>query len=506
MVAISDVVNSIKEPVREIIGRVSRTVMIWRNTVSLDRTPTDFFFWDRFRRGALDGARLSGLFAKPASEIKADWVMGDGFQVALATDDQSEAVTYTNSVIKRFVGRVKSTFLTMVTDYYALGNQYVIVNPDGSLSIPSPDTVTMEYDVLDYRQPVKATVKTRYEKFVVSDEYRLDGRTISIETADAEFRAKLLADGWQPTSKANIVEQGYDNLIGRLPVVHFANDRSANEINGRPMYEPLLSLFQRYDAALEKALDAAEIMANPIPVFEGMEDVQETIDQNSTPEPNEQYQSANGSYVDRVRIAFDRFATIIIGKGGRFTFASPTKGYTDDVKSMLKLLFLLVLENLRIPEVVWGGELGQSRASAGEQMKTFYMHITGRRLALEGMSADESLGAVAQGGLHELMDIWLRTVSLIDRRVMVAPLQITWSPLGEADDKQNMEWANSMKDRGAITTETYVRMSGRIEDAAEEVKAADVENAEKKDAFDAAVDNAANQTDNTDPAATDQAA
>jgi len=69
-----------------------------------------------------------------------------------------------------------------------------------------------------------------------------------------------------------------------------------------------------------------------------------------------------------------------------------------------------------------------------------------------------------------------------------------------------MEWAKSFEDRGASTTETYVRMSGRIEDAAEEVKAADVENAEKKDAFDAAVDNAANQTDNTDPAATDQAA
>lgn len=505
MVAISDVVESIKTPVREIIGRVSRTVQIWRGTVSIDRTQTDFFFWDRFRRGMLDGGRLAGLFAKPASEIKADWVIGDGFQVALATEEQSEAVTYTNSVIKRFVGRVKSTFLTMTTDYYALGNQYVIVNPDGSLSIPSPETVTMEYDVLDYRQPVKATVKTKYEKFTVSDEYRLDGRTISIETSDAPFREQLLRDGWQATNKSNVVEQLYDNLIGRLPVVHFANDRSANETSGRPMYEPLLALFQRYDAALEKALDAAEIMANPIPVFEGMEDVEETIAQNSDA-TNEQYQNSSGGYVDRVRIAFDRFATIIIGKGGRFTFASPTKGYTDDVKSMLKLLFLLVLENLRIPEVVWGGELGQARASAGEQMKTFYMHISGRRLALEGMSADESLGAIAQGGLHELMDIWLRTVSLIDRRVMVAPLQISWPPLGEADDKQNLEWANAMKDRGAITTETYVGMSGRIEDAAEEVKKAAEETQTKQDAFDAAVDAAANQTDNTDPAANDQAA
>jgi hypothetical protein len=124
-------------------------------------------------------------------------------------------------------------------------------------------------------------------------------------------------------------------------------------------------------------------------------------------------------------------------------------------------------------------------------------------MALEGMSADEALGASAQGGLHELMDIWLRTVSLIDRRVQVMPLQITWPPLGEADDKQNLEWANALKDRSAITTETYVKMSGRVEDATAEVAAAEAEAATKQDAFDQAVNNAMNADPgtnaNTDP-------
>lgn len=494
MVAVSEVMDSIREPVREIIGRVARQVQIWRGTVSIDKTVTDYLFWDKFRRGMLDGARLAGLFAKPASEIKADWVIGDGFQVQLATEDESEAVTYTNGMIKRFVERVKATMLTMVTDYYGLGNQFVIVNADGSLSIPSPDTVNMEYSEMDYRRAVKATITTRYEKFTVTDEYRDDGRTITLTVLDRTLYERLLGEGWMPGPKDNTLVQLYDNLIGRLPVVHFANDRSANETHGRPMYEALLSLFQRYDAALEKSLDAAEIMANPIPVFEGMEDVDETINANATPS-TEQYQDENGQFVNRVRIAFDRFATIIIGKGGKFSFASPTKGFTDDVKSLLKLLFLLVLENLRIPEVVWGGELGQARASASEQMKTFYMHINGRRLALEGMSADESLGASAQGGLHELMDIWLRTVSLIDRRVQVMPLQITWPPLGEANDELNLKWAQALHTDGVITDEAYVGMSGRIEDAAAEVALAKVEMAAKQDTFDAAVNAAADAQD-----------
>jgi hypothetical protein len=45
----------------------------------------------------------------------------------------------------------------------------------------------------------------------------------------------------------------------------------------------------------------------------------------------------------------------------------------------------------------------------------------------------------------------------------------------------------------------------RIEDAAEEVKKAAEETQANKDVFDAAVDAAANQTDNTDPNANDQA-
>jgi len=488
------------EIIREIVGRVANT-NIWqtRSTTTVDNTVPDYAYWDRLRRGMVQGLRLAGLFAKPAAEIKTDWIMGDGYQVELATDAdaaENENVQYTNKLLTGLVTRYKSTLLTLVNDLKSMGDQYVVVNADGTFSVPSPDTVKYDYSMLDYRQPVKATITTKMTKFVATDEYRLDGRTLTIETSDKDLAADLLADGYS-SADGKKFQKTFENLIGRLPVVHFPNDRSANETHGRPMIEGLLHLLARYDAELEKALDAAEIMSNPIPVF-NLEDPAASEDANASPDPDE-WQDGTGATRTRTQIEFDRFATILLQLDEKFDLVSPDAGYTNDIKAMLKLLFLLILEHLRIPEVVWGGELGQARASASEQMKTFYMHIASQRLQLEGAGADEDLGFAAQGGIHELMDVWLRTRALIDRKVVVMPVRIKWSALGEADDKQNLEWAKSMHMDGVITDETYVDMSGRVEDPEAEVAAAKKQMADKQDGFDQAVDAAANQNDPLNP-------
>lgn len=494
-----------KEVVREIVGRVaSSNLWTMRAASTIDTTQTDYGYWDRLRRGMVQGAKLAGLFAKPAAEIKTDWIMGDGYKVELAVEESlknSPNVEYTNKLLTGLTVRSKATMMQMINDLKSEGDQYVVINADGSLSIPSPDTVKYEYDELDYRQPKRAVITTKTTKFTATDEYRLDGRTLTIDTQDKVLASDLLADGYESTGN-NKYQKTFENLIGRLPVVHFANDRSANETHGRPMYEALLHLFGRYDAELEKALDAAEIMSNPIPVFT-LEDTDASEDANANPDP-EQWTDTNGTTRTRTQIEFDRFATIFLrilddGTKEGFDLVSPDSGYTNDIKAMLKVLFLLILEHLRIPEVVWGGELGQARASASEQMKTFYMHIAGERLRLEGAGADELLGMSAQGGIHEVMDIWLKMRALWDRQVVVAPVRVKWSALGEADDAQNLAWAKQMKADGVITDETYVGMSGRVEDAAAEVEAARAEMAEKQDGFDAAVDAAANQPDPVAP-------
>ncbi len=484
--------------VREIIGRVGQGINIWasRSTSSVDTTIPDYSYWDRVRRGLVDGLRLAGAFAKPAAEIKSDWIMGDGFSAELAVEKdapENANVAYTNTLLSHFATRIKATMLQITNDLKTIGDQYMIVNGDGSISVPSPETVKFEYDPLDYRRPLRATVTTKTAKMTVTDQYRLDGRTLTIETSDQILLSDLRADGYVDAG-ANRVKKDFENLIGRLPVIHFANDRSANETHGRPMVEALLHLWSRYDALLEKAMDAAEIMSNPIPVFT-VEDIDASLGENDNPSPETWYET-NGTGRTRNQVEFDRFATIFLrvladGTKEEFNLVSPDAGYTNDIKAMLKLLFLLTLEHLRIPEVIWGGELGQARASASEQMKTFYMHIAGERLRLEGEAGDELLMAEANGGIHELMDVWLRTRALIDRRVVIMPVRINWPALGEANDEMNLKWAESLKKNNTITDETFAELSGRIEDPEGEVAAAKKQALEGQDTFDAAVDAAA---------------
>src|SRR5690349_17484186 len=165
MVQVKERAKAAGQQVREIIGRVSRQInTLWRSLISFDRTKPDYAYWDKFRRGLIDGARFVGPLLKAAAEIKADWIMGDGFTAELVVDETNEAVDYTNKLMGRFTERIKSVMLTLVQDLKNLGDQYTIINPDGSLSIPSPEQVEPTYDPLDYRRLTRLLVKTKAEK------------------------------------------------------------------------------------------------------------------------------------------------------------------------------------------------------------------------------------------------------------------------------------------------------------------------------------------------------
>lgn len=458
--------------VREIIGRsVLVGVDFWarlRVGKTVDETQTNYAFWDKFRRGKAKGFAFAGLFAKPIIEITASWVIGSGFDVKLADESESDAHAYTNDLLRRFIRRVRNRLQTMVIDLYGLGDQYIIVNPDGSLSIPSPDTVSVEYDALDYRQPVKFVVTSKLTKAVVTDEYREDGRTVLVKWVDRRPDTVL----------------HFANLIGRIPVVHFANDRGGNETHGRPIYETAYRAFSRYDDLLEKMVDGAELMGNPIPTFEGMEDVAETEEAVSVP-TGDTVLDSEGNEVEERKVAFDVLPALFIGKGGSFKFASPGNGFTDDIRKTLKSIWILIMEYVRIPEVIWGTELSSARATALEQMKTFQMAIEGQRLALEGEGADTELAVEARGGLLAVIDIWLRWRALTDKRVVYGPVTISWPDISERDEDIRLRWSESAHNRGVITDETFVEQSRLVDDAEAEVQKAKAQSASETDPFEA---------------------
>lgn len=472
--SMSTIRNDVKEvkatEISEMIGREVYTPPLWkaRLTKSYDATQANYKFWDKLRRGKADGFELGSLFCRPLTEIITSFTTGAGFTMTLSdsvTASQAR-IDYTNQMLARFFSHQHRALSMMNIDLYALGDQYPVVNPDGSMSYISPELVDITTNPLDYRRVDSIAVTTRLDQFTVIDSYTDQNRTITVKNHGVS--------GSVPPPQA------FSNLIGRIPIVHFPNDRGTNEIYGRPIYEALYRLFSRYDDLIEKGIDGVELMGNPMPVVAGLENIQETIDANTT-QDDETYTDADGNLQTRQVIRWDKLGIMWLGKGARFDYATPPIGFTGDVRSMLKALFLLMLDYTRVPEAVWGGAINSSLASAEAQMPPFFQYIMGRRIMLEGDGADDDLGFVPQNGMYALADVWLRTRALIDPQIVVGPTTIKWPELDTANWDTMLKWTSYLRGIGLLDNETTLQLFGQIDDPVSVIEKAEDEADEKRE-------------------------
>jgi len=441
-------------PVRELIGRyvvgnAQTTLYKSRAYVkTTDETRPDYEFWDRLRRGKAKGYTLGGLFSKRIENIFATWTLGQGIEIELEEsgdpDNDADPRNYTDEQIGRFLTLNASTLMRVFRDKLGLGDQYIIVNADGTLSVPSPDTVEPTWDEMDYRRLISIKVETRTNDATIVDEYRADGRTVTVKVG-----------GKPPT------EMQFTNLIGRIPVVHVANERSANETYGHPIHEELRPLYDQYDDLIFKQLDGAKLLGNPIPAFVGMEDINQVIDNNKTAE-DDTYTDKDGNTETRVRLMIDQTSIVLVGAGGDFKFVGPAVGFTEDTKTALKSLFLLLLDHTGIPEFIWGGEIASGRSSTEVQMDQWVRDITGRQVDNEDW-------------LRELVEIWLAMAALTDARLVMDDLAVSWPEVIPQAVELLLQQLQFAKDNNLVTDKTALSLLDIVPDPAKEVEDATAE-------------------------------
>jgi len=442
-------------PVRELIGRyvignAQATLYKSRARVkTYDETRPDYEFWDKLRRCKASGYSLSGLYCKRIENIFATWVLGQGVEIALAEsgdpDSETDPRNYTDDVIATMLDDNADTLLDVFRDKLGLGDQYIIVNADGTLSIPSPDTVEPVWDLADYRRLVSVTVTTKTGDETITDEYRDDVRTVTVKRG-AEVLSQVV----------------FENLIGRIPVVHVANARSANETYGHPIHEELRPLYDQYDDLVFKQLDGAKLLGNPLLTFFGMEDIQSVINAND-PTEDDTYTDKDGNTDTRYQLNIDQNAVLLIGKGGDAKFVGPTVGFTEDTKTALKSLFLLIIDHTGIPEFIWGGERpGGLGSPATPQMDQWVRDIKGRQ-------ADNA------GWLRDLVEIWLAMGALVDPQIVVEALSVEWPEVLPEDIKTLLDKLAFAKDHDLITDKTALTLLDIVPDPGKEVQEATAE-------------------------------
>lgn len=471
-----------RQIVSELIGRATSpyAVQTIRAVPTLDQTRPDYKFWSRLRRGFEPGYQLGGLFAKRICELDAEWVMGTG--ISYETGDES-----LDELLAEFVADNHDLLLTWRKDASALGDAYLVVNPDATLTLVSPDQVTVQTAALDPSVVTGYTITTELAGQTIENADGSTTKTPSVTITDqytlTERVIAIRLDGRpQPPLR-------YPNLIAPLlPVIPLHNDRESNELYGHPIYEALHKLFARYDDVISKSLDGVEIMGRPIPVAHGLQDVDGAIAANSTRTEQDPRTGDSVAVVD-----FEDLSMLWLGDGADFKFAAPGS-FSADSTAMLKKLFYLMLEHIGIPEWAWGGAIASSKASVDAQMPAFAGYVGGRRTA-------------TSGPLRQLARVWLAVKRLTTPLPTETMLRCVYPSIMAEDETLRVQKIKMAADDGLIQRETHLALLDLVEDPAAEVEAAATESAEQvqqqRDRFDREF-NALAQTDPPDNNADDQ--
>lgn len=415
-------------------SRITRSVFTVRLRSSFrqphnDWSRSDYDYWRRAYYCRAHGLELSGLFIKPLVSKISGWTLGRPPGFKLTNEDGRKALdawwdTHHAQILKAFRQALKQA------------DSFIVVNSDLSLTLVRPDCVdplVAEDDysrIIGWRMTMVTTHPDRLDRITIIDEYYADRRVHRTER-----------------NAIPIEETVYPNLIGRVPVIHIANQTDDGEVFGHAEAEALVELLHRYGEILEAAVEGNKLQGRPTPVltFETTTDMDRFWEDNGT---TSRQTLPDGSMETYKTLAVD-LTQLLTVSGAEFQYASPGQ-FAGDTAQLLELMFYLLLEHTELPEFIFGNAIASSKASAETQMPVFEKFIEERRgqvgewllqlagivlayLALvePGVSADESPALqwhkLTQDGSLTLDTItWALAEGLIDRRtaLMLAPVEV----------------------------------------------------------------------------------
>ncbi len=249
----------------------------------------------------------------------------------------------------------------------------------------------------------------------IVDEYTLAGRVRRVMRGGVTVRTER-----------------FDNLIGRIPVIHIANRTGADEFYGRPEGDALIPALQRYGDVIDAAIRGNIRQGRPTPVIEKMGTAEQVRKFWEKFGRRETQTLPDGTTETVDVIDFDPDQLLTLGGEAQFKYAAPGS-FSGDTQTLLSVLFYLVLQHSEIPEAVWGASIPSSRASAETQMQPFVKWIEKKR-------------GLAESWLMEVARVALAYLSVIDWRIYPeTPLRIGWQPLTEQDGRLRLDtvtWAH----------------------------------------------------------------
>lgn len=449
--------------------RPNRLMLRWNMPTLIptyDIGQVDYAFWDKARRGRARGLGLGGLFIKPLASKIASWTLG---QLPKIRSENSTA----QELVSEWVTEHHAKLIEAYEEACALGDCYLLVNADLSLTLLPPQVVMPILDKNDYSRVIGYRVTEVYQnpytfsKMTIQNDYTATERvrTVSVD-------ADVVENGAYKRQTNTIKTEKFRNLTGKIPIIPIAYDAGADERYGHPVAEALLHAMYRYDDVFEYAIAGNKRQGRPTPVISKMGDVDQIDKFWALFGKQEKYIDADGDEQTQNVLDFDADQVLTLGGDAEFDWVAPGS-FTSDTQNLLELLFYLILQHSEIPEFVWGNAIASSKASAESQIPPFVRFI------------EKKQGQITRwlGAVLEVVVAIIRTYETGIRED--EKVTIGWMPLTNADGALTLQAVQLGLDRGLIDMETALKlMPLDIENPREVLSKAKAEEAERAEEYD----------------------
>lgn len=448
--------------IRELIGGAQRTLQSFfitslRISPNTDYGHADYAFADKTRRGKALGLQISGLMVKPLCSKIAAWSLGTAPRLRVGGQDKKPLTDW--------LGAQHPKILAAFEESLNLGDFYVVVNPDTSLTLIPPNMVTPIVnperfsEIIGWRVEIALTHPAEPGRVQTErNEYYADRR---VET--------VLTDGRASTTRI------FKNLIGKIPVVHIANNNGSDEVFGRPEWEALVPMLHKYGQVFEAAVEGNIRHGRPTPVFSKLGSIQALQKFWDIFGKRRTVDHADGTTETETYLEFDADKAVTLAETGEFHYQSP-QPFMADVTAIQQLFFYLLVEYGEIPEGFLGSAITGSRASLDTQLEPLVKFIEKKRGFLRLW-------------LTELADIALRMLNLSQPNLNVDTITMLWGDLTRKDGALTVQAVQLGLTEGILDEETaLMKLPLDIDNPKEVLAKAKKEREERQAAFDAAAD------------------
>lgn len=393
--------------------RVRSHVRRWRSSYTLpanDWSRADYDYWARAYYARVKGLELSGLLIKPIVSKLAAWTLGRApkWKVSGVSNQKALDAWWTEhhpEILRAWRNALKQA------------DSWLVINSDLSLTLLPPasvDPIVSENDysqILGWRVTQALAHPETTQRMTMIDEYYPDRRIHRVEVNGVRREETI-----------------YPNLLGRLPIVHIANQVDAGEVFGHAEAEGLLPLLHKYGEVFEAAIDGNVLQGRPTPVmtFETIEDLDKFDEENADIETN----TLPDGTTERVKTYDLDLSQLVVASGATFKYEAPGS-FTGDTAQLLEIMFYLILEHSELPEFIFGNAIASSKASAETQLPVFIEFIKARRGEMVSW-------------LTAIAEIALAYLSLTTPRVSAQTPTLQWEALDQEDGTLTLEtikWA-----------------------------------------------------------------